>query len=189
MDQEKKFYTLLVFSENFAGLLNQITAVFTRRQVNIESLNVSASSIKGIHKYTITCWSTEEQIGKITRQIERKIDVLQANYFTDDEIFIQEVGLYKLSTPFVLENPEISKAVRKHGAQMVEVNPTYTIVAKQGLTDEIMSLYYALNESKCVLQYVRSGRIAITKSCIEYLDEFLEERRVSYERQKEQSED
>ena len=25
MEQEKKFYTLIVFSENFAGLLNQVT--------------------------------------------------------------------------------------------------------------------------------------------------------------------
>lgn len=181
MEQEKKFYTLIVFSENFAGLLNQVTAVFTRRQVNIESLNVSASSIKGVHKYTITCWSTPEQIQIITKQIEKRIDVLQANYFTDDEIFIQEVGLYKLSTSAVLENPGISSAVRHHGAQIVEVNPTYTVVSKKGLTDDIMSLYYALNEFKCVLQYVRSGRIAITKSCTEYLDEFLEERRRSYE--------
>ena len=53
-------YTLLVYSENLAGILNQITAVFTRRQVNIESLNVSASSIEGVHKYTITAWSTED---------------------------------------------------------------------------------------------------------------------------------
>ena len=44
MNEEKKLYTLLVYSENIAGILNQITAVFTRRQVNIESLNVSASS-------------------------------------------------------------------------------------------------------------------------------------------------
>ena len=51
-NNEKKLYTLLVYSENIAGILNQITAVFTRRQVNIESLNVSASSIKNIHKYT-----------------------------------------------------------------------------------------------------------------------------------------
>ena len=181
MEQEKKFYTLIVFSENFAGLLNQVTAVFTRRQVNIESLNVSASSIKGVHKYTITCWSTEEQIQVITKQIEKRIDVLQAHYFTDDEIFIQEVALYKLATPKVLENPDISKAVRQHGAQIVEVNPTYTVVSKKGMTDDIMSLYFALNEYKCVLQYVRSGRIAITKSCTEYLDEFLEERRRAYE--------
>lgn len=183
MEQEKTFYTLIVFSENFAGLLNQVTSVFTRRQVNIESLNVSASSIKGVHKYTITCWSTEEQIQIITKQLEKRIDVLQAHYFTDNEIFIQEVALYKLATPKVLENPDISKAVRQHGAQIVEVNPTYTVVSKKGLTEDIMSLYYALNEYKCVLQYVRSGRIAITKSCTEYLDEFLEDRRRAYEEQ------
>lgn len=59
---EQKFYTLLVYSENVAGVLTQVTAVFTRLQVNIESLNVSASSIEGIHKYTITCWSDANQI-------------------------------------------------------------------------------------------------------------------------------
>lgn len=181
MEQEKIFYTLIVFSENFAGLLNQVTAVFTRRQVNIESLNVSASSISGVHKYTITCWSTEEQIQIITKQIEKRIDVLQAHYFTDDQIFIQEVALYKLSTSAVLENPDVSSAVRRHGAQIVEVNPTYTVVSKKGSTEDIVSLYHALDEYKCVLQYVRSGRIAITKSCTEYLDEFLSERQRVYD--------
>ena len=96
MEEKKKLYTLLVYSENIAGILNQITAVFTRRQVNIESLNVSASSIEGVHKYTITAWSDEDQIIKITKQIEKKIDVVKANYFTDDQLFIRESGLYKL---------------------------------------------------------------------------------------------
>lgn len=54
---DKTLYTIIVHSENIAGLLNQVTAVFTRRQINIESLNVSASSIKGVHKYTITAWT------------------------------------------------------------------------------------------------------------------------------------
>ena len=38
MKDNRKLYTLLVYSENVAGILNQITTVFTRRQVNIESL-------------------------------------------------------------------------------------------------------------------------------------------------------
>ena len=112
--EEKKLYTLLVYSENIAGILNQITAVFTRRQVNIESLNVSASSIEGVHKYTITAWSDADQIEKITRQIEKKIDVVKANYFTDDQLFIRESGLYKLSTENVLQNPEISRTYLYH---------------------------------------------------------------------------
>ena len=139
--EDKKLYTLLVYSENIAGILNQITAVFTRRQVNIESLNVSASSIEGVHKYTITAWSDEDQIVKITKQIEKKIDVIKADYFTDDQLFIRETGLYKLATHQVMENPEISHTIRRHDASITEVNPTYVIVMKNGKTEEILSLY------------------------------------------------
>ncbi|MBR4389431.1 MAG: acetolactate synthase small subunit [Prevotella sp.] len=172
---EKKLYTLLVFSENVAGILNQITAVFTRRQVNIESLNVSASSIKGIHKYTITAWSDEDQIQKITKQIEKKIDVVKANYYTDDQLFIQEVALYKLSTDKVLENPEISRTIRRNDARVLEVNPTYTAVMLGGMTEDITNLYYKLDAFGCLLQYTRSGRIAITRSFVESVSEFLDE--------------
>ena len=170
---EKTFYTLLVYSENIAGILNQITAVFTRRQVNIESLNVSASSIEGVHKYTITAWSTPDQIEKITKQIEKKIDVVKAKFYTDDQLFIRETGLYKLSTPLVINNPEVSRIIRRFDAQITEVNPTY--VMKSGITEDIVSMYLALNEFGCVLQYTRSGRIAITRSTEEEVSAFLEQ--------------
>lgn len=180
MKEKKKLYTLLVYSENIAGILNQITAVFTRRQVNIESLNVSASSIEGVHKYTITAWSDEDQIVKITRQIEKKIDVVKANYFTDDQLFIRESGLYKLSTEKVLNNPEISRTIRRNDASIMEVNPTYTVVMKNGKTEDILNLYYALNEFDCVFQYTRSGRIAVTRAKQELVSEFLEEREKTF---------
>jgi acetolactate synthase I/III small subunit len=171
---EKKLYTLLVYSENIAGVLNQITAVFTRRQVNIESLNVSASSIKDIHKYTITAWSDEDQIRKITKQIEKKIDVVKADYYTDDELFIHEVGLYKISTPVLLENPEVSRTIRKADARMMEVNPTYSTVLLAGLTEDITGLFHALNSFGCLLQYSRSGRIAVTRSTVEQVSDYIE---------------
>ena len=177
MKDNTKLYTLLVYSENVAGILNQVTAVFTRRQVNIESLNVSASSIPGVHKYTITAWSSDEdQIIKIVRQIEKKIDVVKANYFTDEQLFIRESGLYKLATPMVLDNPEISRTIRRYDAHIIEVNPTYTIVMKHGITEDIISLYRALDKFDCVLQYTRSGRIAVTRGTQEQVSEFLEQR-------------
>lgn len=169
-------YTLIIYSENFAGILNQITAVFTRRQVNIESLNVCASSTPGVHKYTITCYCKQEMAEMLVKQIEKKIDVLQANCFVDQEIFINETSLLKLSTPMVLADPDISRIVRHHDARMVEVNPTYTTVAKTGITAEVMSLFEQLNSKGCVLQFARSGRIAITRSCIERLDQYLTKR-------------
>ena len=163
---DKTLYTLLVYSENIAGILNQVAAVFTRRQVNIESINCSASSISGVHKYTITAWSNKDQIEKITKQIE--------NYFTDDQLFIREVGLYKLSTPEVLNNPEISRAIRRADARMVEVNPTFCSVMLSGMTEDITTLYHTLDQYNCVLQYTRSGRVAITRSTEEQVTDFLD---------------
>ncbi len=169
-------YTLIIYSENYAGILNQITAVFTRRQVNIESLNVCSSSTPGVHKYTITCYCKQEMAEMLCKQIEKKIDVLQANCFIDKEIFILETSLLKLSTPLVLANPEISRIVRLYDARIVEVNPTYTTVEKTGVTTDIIAHFNSLNELGCVLQFVRSGRIAITKSNIERLDQYIAQR-------------
>lgn len=181
---EKKLYTIIVHSENIAGLLNQVTAVFTRRQINIESLNVSASSIKGVHKYTITAWATQDVIEKVVKQIEKKIDVLKANYFVDEEIYQHEIALYKLSTPEFQSNPMASKVIRRHNARIVEVNPVYCIVEKNGMSEDITGLYEELNELNCVLQFVRSGRVAITKSNNERVSEFLEYREEKYRKQK-----
>ena len=172
---EKKLYTLLVYSENIAGILNQITAVFTRRQLNIESLNVSASSIKDVHKYTITAWSNEDQIEKITRQIEKKIDVIKANYYTDDQLFIHEVALFKISTSVLMENPEISRSIRRHNARMMEVNSIYSTVHLTGMTEDITSLFDILSGFNCLLQYTRSGRIAVTRSVEEPISDYLDE--------------
>ena len=183
----KTLYTIIVHSENIAGLLNQVTAVFTRRQINIESLNVSASSIKGVHKYTITAWTDEETIEKVVKQIEKKIDVLQANYFVDEEIYQHEIALYKLSTPEFQSNPLASKVIRRHSARIVEVNPVYSIVEKNGMSEDITGLYEELSELNCVLQFVRSGRVAITKSNFERVNEYLDYREQKYRQQKQES--
>ena len=184
MNSNKTLYTIIVHSENIAGILNQITAVFTRRQINIESLNVSASSIKGVHKYTITCWTTPDVIDKVVTQIEKKIDVIQAHYFTDKEIFQREVAMYKVSTPEFQANPEASKVIRRYSAHIVEVNPTFSIVEMVGMSDDITSLYQELKQLNCVLQFVRSGRIAISTSCFERVNEYLAHREERYQNQK-----
>lgn len=173
MDNDKKLYTLLIYTENMVGMLSQVTAVFTRRQVNIESINASASSIEGVHKYTITTWSDEEQVKTITKQIEKKVDVIKADYYTDDQIFIREDALFKLSTPVVMENPEISKIIRLADAQIIEVNPTFCTAVLSGVTKDIIALYTNLQERNCVLQYTRSGRIAITRNPVEEVNDLI----------------
>ena len=174
MEQDTtKLYTFLIYSENVPGLLSQITAVFTRRQVNIESLNVCASSTPGAHKYTVTAYCDERMARILTSQVEKRIDVLQAHFYTDEELFINETALFKLSTPAMMKNREVSSLVRSYDARIIEVNSTYSVVEITCFPDVIISLFDQLKKMDCVLQFVRSGRICITKSRVEHLDEWL----------------
>ncbi len=120
MQQE---FTLTIFSENHVGLLNQVTTAFTRRSINIESLNVSESSLEGIHKFTIVVFSTREIIEKLVGQLEKKLDVLKVFVFTNDEIIHQELALYKVPTEALLNGNELEQIVRQYGAQIMEVTP------------------------------------------------------------------
>ena len=98
MDMDKKLFTIIIYTENIAGMLNQVTAEFTRRMMNIDTITASSSSVEGVHRYTISLWGEEDSVQKVTKRIEKKVDVLKADYYTDNEIFFQEVALYKLST-------------------------------------------------------------------------------------------
>ncbi|MDR2817066.1 MAG: ACT domain-containing protein, partial [Proteiniphilum sp.] len=64
MNGNKTLYTITIFSENTVGVLNQITTILTRRQLNIETLSVSPSAIREIHKFTITTFAGDEAVMK-----------------------------------------------------------------------------------------------------------------------------
>ena len=171
---QQTVYTVTVYSENQVGLLNQISIIFTRRQLNIESLSVSGSAIEGVHKFTITTYSDRETMEKLVKQIEKRIDVLRAFFYTDDEIIFQEVALYKVPTDKLLDDRSIEDLIRKHNARILEVNRTYTVIEKSGHPDETQSLFEELSRYD-VMQFVRSGRVAITKSTVEHVSIFLQE--------------
>ena len=87
----------------------------------------------------------------------------------------------------MLENKhEVSKVIRQFHARIVEVNPVFAIVEMNGMSEEITQLYHELQKLGCVLQFVRSGRVAITTCCIERVNEYLAEREAKYRQSKEQ---
>lgn len=171
---ETKLYTITVYTENMVGLLNQITIIFTRRHINIESLTVSKSSLPGIHKFTITVETDKDMITKVVGQIEKRIDILKAFFYTDDEVIYQEVALYKIPTDSLLDNPEIETLMRTYNARVIEVNRSYAVIELSGNTEVTQQLFDELNKFK-VLQFVRSGRVAITRSTQELLSDYLVE--------------
>lgn len=174
MNDNKTLYTITIFSENTVGVLNQISTIFTRRQLNIETLSVSPSAIAGIHKFTITTYSNDEELmKKLTRQIDKRVDILKAYYNTDDDLVFQELALYKLSTEKVMEHSTVEYLIRKYNVRVLEITTDCIVFLKAGHYNETQGLFEELADKIGVLQFVRSGRIAITKSKVERLSDML----------------
>jgi acetolactate synthase-1/3 small subunit len=177
---EKTLYTITVFSENSVGLLGQITIVFTRRAINIETLSVSPSAIKGVHKFTITIFSTLDVVTKVVQQIDKRVDILKAYFNTDDELVHQEIALYKVATDKLLEKGSVEELIRKYHLRVLEMNENYVVFQKAGHYDETQELFDELSDTVGVLQFIRSGRVAITKSKVERLTDMLDDIQSKY---------
>ena len=158
----KKEYTITVYTENQIGLLNRIAIIFSRRKINIESLNTSPTEVHSVHRFTIVINETEEVVRKVCRQIEKQVEILKAYYNTDDEIVWQEMALYKVSTDEIAAKVKVERLLRECGARAVAIRKDFTVFETTGHREETDKLIKVL-EPYGLIGFVRSARIAIIK--------------------------
>ncbi len=159
---EKQEFTITLYSENSIGLIGRISNIFSRRKINIESLNTSPSEVDGIHRFTIVITETEEVVRKLCRQIEKQIDILKAYYNTNDELIWQEQALYKVPADVVNEKVYVERLLRQYGANVVVIRPDYIVFETAGHREEIDRLTEELTKYG-LIEFVRGARIAIIK--------------------------
>lgn len=160
---EKQEFTITLYTENSIGMIGRISNIFSRRKINIESLNTSPSEVEGIHRFTIVVTETEEVLRKICLQIEKQIDVLKAYYNTNEELIWQEQALYKVPAEIIAEKVHVERLLRQYGANAVVIRKDYIVFETAGHREEIDRLTAELTQYG-LIEFVRGARIAIIKA-------------------------
>jgi len=160
---ELKTYTISVYSENNIGLLNRISAIFLKRHINLESFSTSESEIPDVFRFVIVVNIAPDKVHKIVQQIEKQIDVIKAYYHTDEETIFQENALYKIRSSYLFEERQIQNIIKSSHATIVTVSPEFFVIEKTGFREETEKLRQEL-ALYGLLQFVRSGRISVTKA-------------------------
>ena len=73
----------------------------------------------------------------------------------------------------LLDEPNLERIIREHNARILEITRDYTVIEKTGHETETQALYDLLVQYD-IQQFIRSGRICVTKSPTEHLAHFLE---------------
>jgi acetolactate synthase I/III small subunit len=160
---DRQEYNITIYTEHHVGLLNRIATIFSRRKMNIESLNTSPSEIEGIHRFNIVIHETEEVVRKLVGQIEKQVEVLKAYYNTNDDVIWQEMALYKVPTDVIAEKALVERLLRENGARAVVIRKDYTVFETTGHREETDNLIKVL-QPYGLIEFVRSARIAIIKA-------------------------
>ncbi|MEO9485647.1 MAG: acetolactate synthase small subunit [Ekhidna sp.] len=160
---EEKEYTISVLTEDKPGLLNKLTIIMSRRKININSLNVSTTEVDGVSRYSIVATATKQDLEKVVKQIRKLVDVLGSFLYDENEIYYQEIALYKLSLEVFQRNGLLEKLIRHHGAKIMAIEDNQIVIEKTGTKQETHELYEALGPYD-ILEFARSGRVAISKS-------------------------
>lgn len=159
----KKQHTLTIYTEDRFDLINKISLVFTRRNIKIESLNISICEIVDVYKYTILITETFEAVRNIALQIEKIIEVFKCSFHTDEEIIWTKVVLFKIPTSQIMTNEKLNDLLKKHNAKHLAVDSVYTIFEYTVQEIQTVNLITALKDFELV-EFIESSRIAIAKS-------------------------
>ena len=164
-------YTISIYTENNVGLLNRISAIFLKRHINIKSVTSSESVIHNVFRVNLVVNVDEVQIIKLVKQIEKQIEVIAVFFHTDEETIFLETALYKVKSKSLFEERQIQNIIKESRANMVTVKPDFFVIEKTGWREETEDLYNKLKPYG-LLQFVRSGRISVSKNTME-ISKFL----------------
>ena len=159
--EENKNFTISVYTENNIGILNRLSAIFLKRHINIESMTVSKSEIDHVHRFTFVVIVSETLIRKVVLQLEKQIEVIGAFYHTEDEIIYHETALFKISSEHLYDE-QIQDKMKFRRAHIISITERWFVIEASGLKEDIDNMYEKLKPFG-LLQFVRSGRIAITR--------------------------
>jgi acetolactate synthase I/III small subunit len=167
-NNEELLYTIAVISENSPGVLHRVTAVFTRRKINIDSLSVAETGVLGISRFTIVVRVTSETAKKLEGQLHKIIEVAEAHAFIDESVLSRQLAFFRiLPSSSELNRTEIIEKVRKiitdHGGVITFDENDSIVFYKVGRDREIVALYNLLDPYG-LEEFVRSGRIAMGRT-------------------------
>jgi len=158
----KKTYTISIYTENNIGLLNRIATIFLKRHINIESLTVSSTEIENVSRFIIVSDLSEKTVKKIIGQLEKQVEVIKAYYHTNEQSIYVQTALFKIKSNLLFDERQIQNIIKNSNAQIVTVSPEFFVIEKSGRKEEIETLYDELLPFG-IMQFVRSGRISVTK--------------------------
>jgi acetolactate synthase I/III small subunit len=151
-------HTLSVLVENKSGVLARVSALFSRRGFNIESLAVGPTENPDLSRMTIVADAESQPLEQITKQLNKLIEVIKIVEL-DTAAVQRELLLVKVRAPLA-DRSQVLQTAELFRARVIDVN-TDTVTLEATGTPEKLQALLAVLAPLGIKEMAQSGTVAL----------------------------
>ena len=157
-----KQYTISILVENVAGVLSQVTRLFTRKNYNIDSLAVGVTDDPSVSRITVIVTGDDHMVSQLTSQLGKQIHVISVKTLPDDSSISRELVLVKVKAASREVRNEIIQLAGVFRSNIIDVCIDSVIIAVIGGLSKSEALLEILREYG-ILEVVRTGMVSLER--------------------------
>ncbi|MSO32968.1 MAG: acetolactate synthase small subunit [Candidatus Nanopelagicaceae bacterium] len=162
MNVQRTFHTISVLVENRSGVLARVSALFSRRGYNIESLSVGPTQDPQFSRITIVVSVEGHALDQVIQQLDKLVNVIAIEEMHESSSVQIELLLVRVSVT-AANQEKLRTLVAEHGGKMAEMGSTSAIVSLTDTSTKIEALVNALNPFG-ILELTQSGLVAMRRT-------------------------
>ena len=160
--EEVKLRTLSVLVDNEAGVLSQVSRLFSRKGFNVESLAVGATDNPAISRMTIEVLANQNQTNLMCNQLAKMVPVHSVKLLNPNHSTRRELILYKVRAKNSDDKNEIIQIANIFRGSIIDVSKetlTLSVIGDEKKTDAVQELLAEFG----IVELVRTGMIALER--------------------------
>ena len=152
-------HTLSVLVENKSGVLARVSALFSRRGFNIESLAVGPTENPDLSRMTIVADAEAQPLEQITKQLNKLIEVIKIVELDTGSAVQRELLMVKVRAP-MSDRTQVIETAQLFRARVVDVNTDTVTLEATGTPDKLQALLAVLAPLG-IKEMAQSGTVAL----------------------------
>lgn len=157
---ERRSLSILV--DNEAGVMSQVSRLFSRKGYNIESLAVGTTDDPKVSRITIEILADQLHAELLCNQLRKLLPVHSVKLLSPDRSIRRELILLKINAPNSEAYNRILQVTNIFRASIIDVSPTtltISMIGEESKTEAIIALVKEFG----ILELVRTGMVALER--------------------------
>ncbi len=156
-----KLQTISILVKNKSGVLAEVSKIFAKNDLNIESLAVGTTSSDDISRITVKFFADDNSLDLLISSLSSMPFLIKVKILSDDAFIERHLAFIKVKATTETRG-QIREISEIFHARIIDLSPNALIIEITGTADKIKALTDMVKDFG-ILEIVKTGAIAVER--------------------------